>query len=54
MFLRLGVIPAGDMTIEAAVTKLMHVLAQTQQLKAVELAMLTPLRGELTTSSSLV
>lgn len=54
MFLRLGVIPAGDMTIEAAVTKLMHILAQSEQLTAIELAMLTPMRGELTTSSSLV
>lgn len=54
MFLALGVIPAGDMTVEATVTKLMHVLAHRSNRKDIELAMLTSLRGELTTSSSLV
>ncbi len=50
----LGVIAGGDMTLEAAVTKLMHVLARTSDADEIARLMHTSLRGELTTFSSLV
>lgn len=49
-----GVIAGGDMTLEAAVTKLMHVLGQTSDADQIARLMHTSLRGELTTYSSLV
>lgn len=53
-FRDMGIIPAGDMTSEAAITKLMHVLAYTREPLEVEKQMLSSLRGELTTYSTLV
>jgi L-asparaginase len=43
-----GVIPGHDMTTEAALTKLMHVLAQTDDLSDIRDRMTSNLRGELT------
>ena len=43
-----GVIPGGDMTTEAALTKLMHVLALTDDAERIRDLMTTNLRGELT------
>jgi L-asparaginase len=53
-FTDLGVIPGGDMTLEAAITKLMHVIAYHRNENDIALAMMTSLSGELTTYSSLV
>jgi L-asparaginase len=43
-----GVIPGRDMTTEAALTKLMHVLAQTDDAERIRELMTSNLRGELT------
>ena len=43
-----GVIPGRDMTTEAALTKLMHVLAQTDDPERIRELMTSSLRGELT------
>lgn len=53
-FIELGIVPGGDMTTEAAVTKLMHVLAYNKGHDQVSRTMLTSLCGEMTTYSSLV
>lgn len=53
-FQQLGIISGGDMTTEAAVTKLMHVLHMHHTQDDIEREMLRSLRGELTTYSSLV
>lgn len=50
----LGIIAGGDMTLEAAVTKLMHVLGRTSDRDEIARYMHASLRGELTTYSSLV
>lgn len=54
VFTDLGIVPAGDMTLEATVTKLMHVLAYTADPQEVARTMMHSLSGELTTYSSLV
>lgn len=53
-FQELGVIPAGDMTTEAAVTKMMHLLANYEDMEDFRDLMMLPLCGELTTYSSIV
>lgn len=53
-FTELGIVPGGDMTLEAAVTKLMHVLGHCSDSQEVARRMMDSLSGELTTYSSLV
>ncbi|WP_306642055.1 asparaginase [Sanyastnella coralliicola] len=52
--MELGVIPAADMTFEAALTKMMYLIPQCGDVETFGNQMLTPMRGELTSYSSLV
>ena len=45
-----GVVSGGDMTFEAAITKLMFLLGQSEDSQWVKEQMATNLRGELSTS----
>lgn len=51
---KMGVIPGGDMTFEAAYTKLMHVLAYSNDRDELARKMVEPLAGEMTSYSTLV
>ncbi|MDG1779357.1 MAG: asparaginase [Flavobacteriales bacterium] len=53
-FAAMGVLSAADMTFEAALTKLMHVLSYCKDEDAIAKGFLEDKRGELTTFSSLV
>jgi L-asparaginase len=44
-----GVMPGGDMTVEAASTKLMWILSQTRDIKKIKQLFLTNITGEMTT-----
>lgn len=46
-----GAIPGGDMTIEAASTKLMWILAQTRDIKKIKKLFLTNIAGEMTVTN---
>lgn len=46
--LRAGVVSAGDMTVEAAITKLFYVFSKSWESDRIKNAMMTSLRGELT------
>jgi len=47
-FVDLGVVPGADLTVEAAITKLMFLLGQHRGMDAVEQALAVPIRGEFT------
>lgn len=47
-FSKIGVIGGSDITTEAAVAKLMHILASTSNKKEIEKLLITDLRGEMT------
>lgn len=53
-FQEMGIVPAVDMTLEAALTKMMVLLKQDLSEEAFERAMVTSIVGELTSYSSLV
>ena len=46
-FVEMGVVPCADMTVEATLTKAMHVLARNSAEAAVARAMMVPLAGEM-------
>jgi len=47
-FQELGVVPGADITVEAAITKLMFLLGSSQGTEGVERALAVPIRGEFT------
>lgn len=51
--LEAGAIPGGDMTLEAAATKLMWILAYTKDMKKIRQLFSTNVAGEVTTANKL-